>query len=82
MKFLGAVSGRDEDKIKEAGVDVNYHDGVPFIDQADMVLICRVMSSTPITKESFKDEGIDEAWYKDNDYHTLYIAEITDILAR
>ena len=27
MKFLGTVSGRDEDKIKEAGVHVAYHDG-------------------------------------------------------
>lgn len=82
MKFLGAVSGRNEDKIKEAGIDINYHDGVPFIDQADMVFICRVMSNTVLKKEDFIDKGIDEAWYKDNDYHTLYIAEITDILAR
>lgn len=82
MKFLGAVSGRNEDKIKEAGIDINYHDGVPFVDQADMVFICRVMSNTVLKKEDFIDKGIDEAWYKDNDYHTLYIAEITDILAR
>lgn len=82
MKFLGTVSGRDEDKIKEAGIDINYHDGVPFIDQADMVFICRVMSDTFISKEDFIDKGIDEAWYKDGNYHTLYIAEITDILAR
>lgn len=82
MKFLGTVSGRNEDKIKEAGIDINYHDGVPFVDQADMVFICRVMSNTVLKKEDFIDKGIDEAWYKDNDYHTLYIAEITDILAR
>ena len=68
MKFLGAVSGRNEDKIKEAGIDINYHDGVPFIDQADMVFICRVMSNTVLKKEDFIDQGIDEAWYKDNDY--------------
>ena len=82
MKFLGTVSGRDEDKIKEAGIGINYHDGVPFIDQADMVFICKVMSNTFISKEDFIDKGIDEAWYKDGNYHTLYIAEITDILAR
>lgn len=82
MKFIGTVSGRNEDKIKEAGIDINYHDGVPFVDQADMVFICRVMSNTVLKKEDFIDKGIDEAWYKDNDYHTLYIAEITDILAR
>ena len=40
------------------------------------------MSATLIKPEDFKDGGIDEAWYKDKDYHTLYIAEIMDILAR
>ena len=42
MKFLGSVSGRDEDKIKEAGVHVGYHNGVPYIDEGSMIMICRV----------------------------------------
>ena len=82
MKFLGTVSGRDEDKIKEAGVHVAYHDGVPYIDEGKEILLCRVMSETPITKDEFKDEKIDAAWYADQDYHKMYIAEITDILVR
>lgn len=82
MKFLGSVSGRDEDKMKESGLDIGYYNGVPYIDQADFLLICKVMSATLIKPEDFKDNGIDGAWYKDKDYHTLYIAEITDILAR
>ena len=44
MKFLGTVSGRDEDKIKEAGVHVAYHDGVPYIDEGKEILLCRVMN--------------------------------------
>lgn len=82
MKFLGAVSGRDVDKIKEAGVDIGYHNGVPIVDQANFILICRVMSATLLKPEDFIDKSIDETWYKDKDYHTLYIAEVTDILAR
>ena len=82
MKFLGSVSGRNEDKIKESGAEIGYYNGVPYVDQADLLLICKVMSATLIKPEDFKDGGIDEAWYKDKDYHTLYIAEITDILAR
>lgn len=82
MKFLGTVSGRNEDKISESGVEINYYEGVPYVDQADLVLICRVMSATKIKPEEFADEVIDETWYKDKDYHTLYIAEVTDILAR
>lgn len=82
MKFLGAVSGRDEDKIKEAGVHVGYYEGVPYIDEGNMVMICRVMSQTPIKKEEFIDASIDGTWYASGDYHKMYIAEITDILAR
>jgi len=82
MKFLGTVSGRNEDKIKESGVDIGFYDGVPYIDQADFILICHVMSATEIKPGDFKDMDIDGTWYKDKDYHTLYIAGITDILAR
>lgn len=82
MKFLGTVSGRDEDKIKEAKVHVNYHEGVPYIDEGNEVMICKVLSHTPIKPEDFCDASIDAAWYADKDYHTLYIAEITDFMAR
>ncbi len=82
MKFLGAVSGRHEDKIKEAGVEIAYHYGVPVVDQANFILICRVMSATLLKPEDFTDKEIDKAWYKDGDYHTLYIAEVTNIIAR
>ncbi len=82
MKFLGTVSWRDEDKISEAKVNVGYHNGVPYIDEANMVLICRVMSQTPVKKEGFLDETIDSQWYSSKDYHNMYIAEITDVLAR
>ena len=82
MKFLGTVSGRNEDKIKESGIDIGYYNGVPYVDQANLLLICKVMSATLIKPEDFKDKDIDMAWYKDKDYHTLYITEITDILAR
>ena len=82
MKFLGTVSGRNEDKMREAGVAVNFCDGVPFLDLANLVFICRVMSATEVKAEDFIDENIDAQWYEDGDYHTLYIAEITKILAR
>ena len=82
LKYLGTVSGRTEDKIKEAGVEINYQNGVPYVDQANLVLICRAMSATEIKPEEFLDSEIDEKWYGDKDYHTLYIAEITDFLAR
>ena len=57
-------------------------DGTPFIDDGNLVLICRKMSATKILPEQFIDDTIDSTWYKDKDYHTMYIAEVTEILAR
>lgn len=82
MKFLGAVSGRDEDKITESGMTIAYHNGVPYIDEANLVLICRAMSATELKMEEMLDAGIESTWYGDQNYHTLYIAEITDVLVR
>ena len=83
LKYFGAVSGRDEDKISNAKMHVDYaSDGTPYIDEGNLVLVCRKMSATKILPEQFIDAAIDDKWYKDNDYHTMYVAEITQILAR
>ena len=37
---------------------------------------------TRITEDSFLLPEIKEKWYKDGDMHTMYVAEIIDILAR
>ena len=82
LKFLGSVSGRDEDKIAGARFHVNYHEGVPFIDEGTFSLICKKMSRTPIQPEQFIDPSIKEEWYKNGDYHIMYVGEIIQALAR
>ncbi len=82
MKFLGAVSGRDEDKITESGLHVGYDEGIPYIDEANLVLLCRTMSATKLTMQDMVDAGIEETWYSDGNLHTMYIAEITKVLMR
>ena len=82
LKYLGAVSGRDEDKIANARMHIQMADGTPFLDEGTLVLLCKKLSATKIEPEHFLDIAIDETWYKDKDYHTMYIGEITQILAR
>lgn len=82
LRYLGSVSGRNEDKIKAAGVELNFHQGVPFVDQGNTILICNVLSATLLKAEDFVTQEIDKEWYSDQDYHTLYIAEVTEFLAR
>lgn len=82
LKYFGMVSGRKEDKIKTAKMNVNYYEEVPFIDEGNFVICCRKMSATPILPEQFLDHEIEDKWYADKDLHTMYVGEILQILAR
>ncbi len=84
LKYLGAVSGRDEDKIHNAKLKIQLHEpgDTPFIDEANLVLVCKKLYAGELSKDGFQIPDIQEQWYKDEDYHVLYIGEITDILAR
>ena len=82
LKYLGIVSGRDENKIAGARFNVNYSDDTPFIDEGNLVFICKKMSATRMTADQFIDPKLADTFYKDSDMHTLYVGEITQILAR
>ena len=77
------VIGRDEnDKISAAGLTLTSRHSIPFIDEGNMILLCEKMSATRLTEDSFLMPEIAQKWYADHDMHTMYIAEIIDILAR
>jgi flavin reductase (DIM6/NTAB) family NADH-FMN oxidoreductase RutF len=82
LSYMGTVSGRDEDKIKVSGLTVAHSGNTPYFEEANKVLICKKLSCQPLSPENFIDGSIDSEWYKDKDYHDLYIAEVTDILVR
>jgi len=87
LNHIGTVSGRDNPKkVKEAHLKINLYvdeekHETPFIDEGNMILICKKLFAQPLTKEHFISPEL-EKWYKDGDYHTLYIAEIQAMLAR
>ena len=82
LKYLGTVSGRDEDKIAGVRFTLNYSDDTPFIDEGNLVFVCKKLSATRMTADQFIDEKLADAFYKDGDMHTMYVGEITQILAR
>lgn len=82
LKYLGMVSGRDEDKLAGARLHINHHMDVPFIDEGNFVIICKKMAQQKMTSDIFCDPNIDSTFHKDKDYHTMYIGEIIDLLAR
>lgn len=81
LNYLGTVSGRDENKIDKAGLHLSYKDGVPYLSEGSLVLTCKKLSATPISPDQFLDDSIEEKWYKDGNFHTLYIGEITNVLS-
>lgn len=82
LSYLGKVSGRDEDKIAKAGLTTVYADGIPYFKEAKMVITCKNLYHQNYLPECFIEDGLDEKWYPEKDYHTLYIAEISNIYVK
>lgn len=82
LKYLGSVSGRQEDKLKGARLNINYDDGIPFIDEAGSVITCKVLYQQTFQKDCITEEGIESEFYKDDDYHVMYVGEIKKIMVR
>ena len=75
MTLCGRRSGRDCDKLREAGLTTEELDGVPVIAEAELNLICRKLYVDDLKAGCFLDEEL-LAHYKDNDFHRVYVCEI------
>lgn len=78
--YLGRVSGRDENKIEQAGLTVISDQEAPYFEEARMVLICRKMYAQPYAPEAFLDESLIARHYPEGDFHVMYICAIEKIL--
>lgn len=84
LKICGTVSGRDHDKMAEAGLRPWFSEGgAVAIADAEIVLDCRVMYAEMMKEELFTRFADVEQWYgPGNPLHHLYVAEITGAWAR
>lgn len=79
LQYCGSHSGRDEDKIAKAGLSITFTDeDVPAITQAKLVLECKKIYCDMMKPDSFLDKSIIDKWYAADDYHKIYILEITN----
>lgn len=82
LKFCGSKSGRDCDKVKETGLTPAFTDeGVPYFEEARLVLVCKKMYSQFLNEDSITDRESVAKWYND-DYHKMYISEIVKVLQK
>lgn len=80
LRICGTKSGRDCDKITEAGLHVKIENGLAFFDEARLTVIGRKMYVGKIEKDGFCDELIRSKNYPSEDYHKVFICEIEKIL--
>lgn len=80
LTYLGRVSGRDEDKIEKANLNLKKYEDVPYFKEARLTLIGRKLYAQSLEESSFIEKNIIETCYPEKDYHTMYVVEIEAIL--
>ena len=77
LNLLGTQSGRDGDKIAEAGLTPipSMRVAAPGFAEAELILECRKIYWDDIEPGHFLDPGI-ESNYPQKDYHRIYFGEI------
>ncbi len=79
LALLGKVSGRDCDKVAQAGLTPIFTElGNPTFKEARLVLECCKIYGQMMSEESFTDHSIYEKWYGSShgNLHKLYMATI------
>lgn len=82
LTYLGRVSGKDEDKIKNVDFHVINKDQSVYFEEAKMVLVCKKLYHAPIVSEGFEHEETVSKNYPDRDFHEMYIGEIVEVLVK
>lgn len=80
LRYFGSVSGRDEDKIATSHMKVIYKEGVPVFEDAKNILVCRKLFAQKLDEQCFIDKSILSQFYTKDSMHTLYIAQIENVL--
>lgn len=78
LGYFGRVSGRDEDKMENCGLQVVTSDAAPYFAESRVVVLCRVMG-----KSDFDVNAVDGSvapWYRREGVHTQYYGEIVKVL--
>lgn len=80
LSYMGTTSGRDENKIEKSNLTLLDADGTPYFEEAKIALLCKKLYVQGFSPDYFMDQSLNEKWYPMADHHTLYIAEVTNIL--
>ena len=79
LSYLGSISGKNENKIEKSMLTLSNIRDIPVFEEAEVIISCENLYKQDFCKNGFIDLNLDTAFYKNNDYHTMYVAEIKDI---
>lgn len=82
LALCGKVSGRDVNKVEQAGLTPVFDENNTYFEEAYMVMVCKKMYHTNIVRETFDEAKYDELMYPLKDYHTIYIGEVIKVLVK
>ncbi|MDP4180523.1 MAG: flavin reductase [Bacillota bacterium] len=82
LKLCGSKSGRDINKVAEAGITpIGEMPGKVYFKESRLVIITKKLYFQDINPENFLDPEIAKN-YPGKDYHRLYIGEIENVLIK
>ena len=83
LKLCGTKSGRDTDKIAEAGLTLAHTEsGAPYFREAHTVLVCGKLYEDTMDPNGFIDKSLIAANYPKSDFHRVFICEIEQVLQK
>ncbi len=75
LGILGSRSGRDGDKIAEAGFHLTTVEGLPAFEENRYVFLCKKLYALDMPLSTLPDQ-VEKDFYKTGDFHTMYVGEI------
>jgi flavin reductase (DIM6/NTAB) family NADH-FMN oxidoreductase RutF len=76
LNIMGTQSGRNANKVALSGLTPVFVDGVPTFKEAYLTVIARTIYRGQMESAGFLIQPIDEEFYPEKDYHTVYHAEL------
>ncbi|MCL2106118.1 MAG: flavin reductase [Oscillospiraceae bacterium] len=80
LALCGKLSGRDTDKIAQAGLTAHWEDGAVWPEEAELVIVCEKAAAQDIDPRGFIDPKIESNY--NGDYHRMYVGKIVGVWAK
>ena len=79
LALLGTLSGRDGDKVAQAGLTPKFLEKAVTFEEARATLLCKKIYRHDLVLAEIPEEAI-QKYYTQEAPHTVYIGEVVDIL--